>query len=252
MSLAPSKIEPSAAPPSRAAPAVTSKPLDVPPTSRAVRMVLIWQNSVGKKFLMALTGIILSAYVVAHLLGNMQLYMGAEKIDAYAHFLHSNEGVLWTARIVLLAAVLTHAIAGIVLTVEKSAARPIPYAAKANIQSSLPSRTMIWSGVLILAFVVYHVLNLTVGLWVPGFQDVKPSVNVPATFHVPFAVAAYIVSMIGVGFHLWHGLYSLFQSLGFRHPRYALGLRTAAATVGTLIALGNISVPLAVLSGLVG
>jgi succinate dehydrogenase / fumarate reductase, cytochrome b subunit len=233
------------------APRVASKPLQIPPPRQAVRLVLLWQSSVGKKFLMAVTGIVLSGYVLAHLLGNFQLFMGGEKIDAYAGLLHANMGLLWTARIVLLAAVLTHGIAGFVLWLEKRAARPVPYEVQSDIQSSLASRTMIWSGLLILAFVVYHVLNLTVGLWIPGYQEIRPSVNVPATFHVPFAVAAYVISMIGVGFHLWHGLYSLLQSLGLRHPRYAPGLRAAAATLATLIALGNISIPLAVISGLV-
>ncbi len=237
--------------PTRTAAVPASKPLGALPPSGPVRLVLLWQNSVGKKFLMAVTGIVLALYVVAHLIGNLQIFQGPEKIDAYAHFLHANPLLLWSARVVLLAAVVTHALAGTILTLAKNQARPIPYTTQANIQASLPSRTMIWSGLLILAFVVYHVLNLTVGYWIPGFQDVRPSVNVPATFHVPFAAAAYIVSMVGVGFHLWHGLYSMFQSLGLRNPRYAPGLRVAAATIGTLLALGNISFPLAVLSGLV-
>ncbi len=249
MSIATKSLEPSAAP---RAPITTSKPLEVPAPPPAVRLVLLWQNSVGKKVLMAATGIILFAYVLAHLLGNMQIYMGSEKIDAYARFLHANEGMLWTARVVLLAAFLTHALAGVVLWLEKQKARPVPYAAKANIQGTLSSRTMIWTGLIIFAFVVYHVANLTLGVGVPGYEDVKPSVNVPAAFHVTGTAIAYIVAMIAVGFHLWHGLYSMLQSLGFRHPRYTPGLRTVAATLGTLIALANISVPVAVLTGLLG
>ncbi len=250
MSLATSKsLEPSGA---RAASAAITKPLEVPTPSAPARLALLWNTSVGKKVLMAATGIILSLYVLAHLLGNLQIYMGSDKIDAYARFLHANEGMLWTARIVLLAAVLTHMLAGIVLTLEKSTARPVPYVGKANIQGTLPSRTMIWTGLLILGFVVFHVANLTLGAAVPGYEEVKPSVNVPAAFHVTWAAIVYIIAMVGLGMHLWHGLYSMFQSLGFRHPRYTPGIRLAAATIGTLIALGNISSPVAVLTGFLG
>ncbi len=230
--------------------ATTTKPEAAP--SSAVRLVLLWQNSVGKKALMALTGVVLFLYVVAHLLGNLQIYAGAEKIDAYARLLHENPGLLWFARVVLLAAVATHAVAGVVLWAEKNAARPVAYHARANVQASVASRTMIWSGFLILAFVVYHVANLTFGANVPGFQEVRPSVNVPAAFRQTGSAVFYVVSMVGVGFHLWHGLYSMWQSLGFRHPRYTPALRALAALVATLVALGNISIPVAVLTGLLG
>lgn len=229
--------------------ATTTKTAE-PATSSAVRLVLLWQNSVGKKALMAVTGIILALYVLAHLIGNLQIYAGAEKIDAYAKFLHSNPGMLWFARIVLLAAVLTHATAGVLLWLEKQKARPVAYFDRANVQSSAASRTMIWSGIVILGFVVFHVFNLTLGAAIPGYEEVRPSVNVPAAFRVGWAAAIYIVAMVGVGFHLWHGLYSLFQSLGFRHPRYTPFIRSAAALLATLVALGNISIPVAVLAGI--
>jgi succinate dehydrogenase / fumarate reductase, cytochrome b subunit len=239
--------------PGGVAPSGPSQPLSLPQPSRPAQLVMLWQNSVGKKFLMAATGIVLFLYVLAHLLGNLQIYMGAEKINAYAHLLHANGGVLWTARIILLAAVLTHAIAGIILTLEKSSARPIAYAEKTNIQGTVSSRTMIYSGVLIGFFIVYHVLHLTVGgAGHPSYIDLDPYHNVVAGFRVVPAAIAYIIAMIGVGGHLWHGLYSMFQSLGFRHPRFTPGLRMAAATIATLIALGDISIPIAVLSGIVG
>jgi succinate dehydrogenase / fumarate reductase cytochrome b subunit len=189
----------------------------------------------------------------------MQIYMGADaagvaKIDKYAEFLHANAGVLWTARVVLLTAILVHAISGIQLYLRKQAARPVDYALRANIQGSTASRTMLISGVVILLFVVYHVMHLTLG--VPAihasFEELKPFHNVTTGFARPFAAAIYIVSMIGVGFHLWHGLYSMFHSVGLTHPRYTPGIRKAAALIATLVALGNISVPVAVLTGLVG
>jgi succinate dehydrogenase / fumarate reductase cytochrome b subunit len=233
--------------------AALSKPLDLPLPSQPARLVMLWQNSVGKKILMALTGIVLFGYVLVHMIGNLQVYQGPEKINAYAHMLHSSAGLLWGVRIILLAAVVTHALAGIILTLEKQKARPIQYAEKVNIQGTAMSRTMIWSGLLILGFIVYHVLHLTVGdAGHPSYIELDPYHNVVHGFRVIPAAAAYIVAMIGVGAHLAHGLYSMFHSLGFRHPRYTPGLRTAAAVVGTLIALGDISIPVAVLVGLVG
>ena len=230
--------------------AITTKTVETP--SSAVRLALLWQNSVGKKALMALTGIILFLFVVGHLIGNLQVYPGAEKLNAYARFLHEHVVPLWLVRLVLLATVGTHALAGILVTLEKWKARPVAYYTTANRQGSVASRTMIWSGLLILAFVVYHLLHLTTGTVHPSFRPLAAYENVVNGFRVTGASVAYIVSMVGVGFHLWHGLYSMSQSLGFRHPRYTPAIRVAAALLATLIVLGNISIPFAVLTGLVG
>src|SRR6266568_6227412 len=200
-------------------------------------MLAFWNNPIGKKALMSLTGIILSLYVFAHLLGNMQIYAGAEAINRYAHFLHANEGLLWVARVVLLAAVGVHALAGIQLYLNKSSTRPIEYAQRTNVVSTAASRTMIWSGLVIFAFVVYHVLDLTVGTaHVGAYQDVMPYQNVVTGFKFVPAVLAYVAAMVGIGFHLWHGLYSLFQSLGMSHPRYTPVIQKGAAVIGTLVA----------------
>jgi succinate dehydrogenase / fumarate reductase cytochrome b subunit len=215
------------------------------------RLSLFWMSTVGKKILMALSGIILFAYVVAHMLGNMQIYLGSEVINRYAQFLHSNEGMLWSARIVLLAAVLVHAVAGIQLYVRKREARPIPYRNKENIQATPASRTMIWTGIIIAVFVVYHVLDLTVGTARPApYRELDPAFNIATGFSHAGPAIAYIVAMVALGFHLWHGVYSMFGSLGLEHPRYMRGIRTVAAFAATIIALANISVPVAVLTGL--
>jgi len=216
------------------------------------RLSLFWISSVGKKVLMALSGMILFAYVIAHMLGNMQLYMGSEVINRYAKLLHSNEGVLWTARIVLLAAVLVHAVAGVQLWFSKREARPIAYRKKEVIQASVASRTMIISGIGIGLFVVYHVLDLTVGVARRApYEELNPAFNVTQGFMYAPAAIAYIIAMVALGFHLWHGVYSMFGSLGFSHPRYTPGLKGFAAVAATLIALANISIPVAVLTGLV-
>ena len=216
------------------------------------RLSLFWMSTVGKKVLMALSGIILFAYVIAHMLGNMQFYLGSEVINRYAHFLHSNEGMLWTARIVLLAAVLVHAIAGIQLWVGKREARPVPYRTKENIQATAASRTMIWTGVIIAGFIVYHVLDLTVGSAHAGrYVELDPAVNLSTGFANPVPAILYIVAMVALGFHLWHGVYSMFGSLGLSHPRYTEGVKRLAAAAAVIIALANISVPVAVLTGVV-
>jgi len=218
------------------------------------RLALLWASYIGKKILMALSGIILFLYVLAHLLGNMQLYLGAEVINRYAKFLHSNEGVLWTARAVLLLAVGVHAIAGIQLWMKKREARPIAYHTRENIQATAASRTMIVSGVLIGFFVVYHVLDLTMGVArtsTQGFEELNPAYNVTHGFAYAPAALAYIVAMVALGFHLWHGVYSMFGTLGLTHPRYTDSVKKLAAAAATIIALANISVPVAVLAGLV-
>jgi succinate dehydrogenase / fumarate reductase, cytochrome b subunit len=218
------------------------------------RLALFWLSSIGKKILMALSGIILFLYVLAHLLGNMQLYVGAETINAYAKFLHSNPGMLWTARIVLLAAVGVHAIAGIQLWMRKREARPIPYHTRENIQATTASRTMIVSGLGIGLFVVYHVLDLTMGVArspAQGYEELNPAYNVTHGFAYAPAAVAYIVAMVALGFHLWHGVYSMFGTLGLTHPRYTENVKKLAAAAATIIALANISIPVAVLAGLV-
>ena len=216
------------------------------------RLSLLWMSNIGKKILMALSGIILFAYVVAHLLGNLQIYMGSEKINAYAHFLHANAGMLWTARVVLLTAFLVHAIAGIQLWMRKREARPIPYQDRANIQASPASRTMIVTGVIILLFVIYHVLDLTVGAVRFGapYEELNPAYNVATGFANALPAILYIIAMVSLGFHLWHGVYSMFGTLGLEHPRYTENVKKLAALAATLIALANISIPVAVLTGI--
>ena len=216
------------------------------------RLSLFWMSTVGKKVLMAFSGIILFAYVIAHMLGNMQFYLGSELINGYARLLHLNQGFLWAARIVLLAAVFVHAIAGIQLWVGKREARPIPYRSKENIQATAASRTMIWTGFIVAGFIVYHVLDLTTGSAHAGqYVHLDPAINLTTGFSYPIPVLAYIVAMVALGFHLWHGVYSMFGSLGLSHPRYTEGVKRLAAAAATIIALANISIPVAVLTGLV-
>ena len=221
------------------------------------RVVRFYEAPIGKKVVMAVTGVILFGYVVAHLLGNLQIYGNPDQINIYAAFLHNpaNVGLLWGARIVLLAAVILHIIASIQLWKMKRDARPISYVKKEDPAATYASRTMMWSGPIVAAFVIFHVLHLTVGAVVP-LQEVainQPNVraNVIAGFSNPAISGFYIFAMILLCMHLYHGLWSMFQSLGFSHPRYTPKLKKGAAIFAILIAIGNCSIPIAVMAGLV-
>jgi succinate dehydrogenase / fumarate reductase cytochrome b subunit len=206
---------------------------------------------------MAVTGVILFGYVVAHLLGNLQIFGDPDQINRYAAFLHNpaNAGALWGARIVLLAAVILHIVASVQLWKLKGDARPVAYVKKADPAASYASRTMMWSGPIVAAFVIFHVLHLTVGAVLP-LQEIGPNepnvrANVIAGFMNPAVSAFYILAMILLCMHLYHGLWSMFQSLGFSHPRYTPKLKKGAAIFAILIAIGNCSIPIAVMAGLV-
>jgi len=230
--------------------------LAINPVQRVVRF---YEAPIGKKAIMAVTGVLLFGYVIAHLLGNLQIYSAdPDQINKYAAFLHNpaNAALLWTARTVLLAAVALHILASIQLWSLKRAARPIAYVKKQDADATYASRTMMWSGPIIAAFVIFHVLHLTVGAVVP-LQDVNGDpttpnvrVNVIAGFSDPLISGFYILAMILLCMHLYHGLWSMFQSLGINHPRYTPKLKTGAAIVAILIAIGNCSIPLAVMAGL--
>src|SRR5271156_4280619 len=208
-----------------------------------------YASTVGKKAAMAVSGCILFLFVVGHLIGNLQIYEGPDKLNRYAALLRSMPAVLWSVRIVLLAMVLLHIWSSIQLAARNIAARPMGYRKKKAAGSSYASRTMYWSGPIILAFVIYHLLDFTFGKVNPRYQPGNVYGNVVASFQsIPVAVF-YIFAMLLLCLHLYHGLWSMFQSLGIAPPRYTPVLRRGAAAVAPLIAAGNISIPVAVLSG---
>ncbi len=211
------------------------------------------EATVTQKVLVALTGVLLYGFVFVHMVGNFQLYSGPEKLNHYAEFLQNTKPLLWTFRVVILAAVLLHAILAVMLWLRKRAARPVGYVNQKFVTGSLTSRTMIWSGPLIGLFVVYHILNFTTGTFPPPHFD-RHNVynNIVYGFQVPGASIAYILGMVALGFHLYHGSVSLFQTLGLRFPRYEQPLKLVLWAITTIIVVVNISFPLAVLTGLVG
>jgi succinate dehydrogenase / fumarate reductase cytochrome b subunit len=220
------------------------------------RVVRFYEAPIGKKVIMALTGVILFGYVVAHLLGNLQIFGDPDQINKYAAFLHNpaNAGLLWVARAALLVAVIMHIVASVQLWKLKSDARPVAYVKKEDAAATYASRTMMWSGPIVAAFVIFHVLHLTVGAVLP-LQEIGPNepnvrANVIAGFSNPAVSAFYILAIILLCMHLYHGLWSMFQSLGFSHPRYTPRLKKGAAIFAILIAIGNCSIPVAVMAGL--
>lgn len=207
-------------------------------------------TTIGQTALMATTGAFLYLYVFFHLLGNLQVYLGREQINAYAIFLHSHYAMLWAARTLLLAAVLLHITIGANLWwLGRHAARPIPYFMKKDVPPAYASRTMMRSGSMILVFVIFHILHLTTGSLGLPFRELDVYGNLTAGFHVPWVSIFYIVAMVFLGMHLYHGLWTIFPLLGVSHPRYTRMLKWAAHVFAILIAGGNISIPVAVLAG---
>jgi len=208
-----------------------------------------YSSTIGKKVAMAVSGCILFLFVAGHLIGNLQIYEGPEKLNRYAVLLRSMPALLWGVRVVLLAMVLLHIWTSIQLAARNIAARPVGYRMKKATGSSYASRTMYWSGPIILAFVIYHLLDFTFGKVNPHYQPGNVYGNVVASFQVIPVAAFYILAMLLLCLHLYHGLWSMFQSLGIAHPRYTPLLRKGAGVVATLIAVGNISIPVAVMAG---
>jgi succinate dehydrogenase / fumarate reductase cytochrome b subunit len=202
---------------------------------------------------MAATGVILFGFVVGHMIGNLQAFEGAAKLNAYGHFLRSIPEVLYAVRAVLLLAVGLHIWAATGLALKNYSARPTGYAVKKNISSTYASRTMYWSGPILLAFIIFHLLHLTAGVIRPGgsFEEGDVYGNLVAGFSVWYVSAWYIFSMILLGLHLRHGVWSMFQSLGFSHPRHTPVLKAVALIFALVVAGGFISIPLSVLTGII-
>jgi len=180
----------------------------------------IYTTTVGKKILMAVTGIILVLYVLAHMMGNLQIYIGAKQIDAYARLLHSVPPLLWAARAVLIFCVLVHIVAAVQLWLRNRASRPVKYRIFRPPEVDIAARTMVWSGPILLAFIIYHLLHLTTGDAHPQYEELAPFHNVVTGLAVWWAAGIYIVANLLLAFHLYHGVWSLFQTLGWDHPRW--------------------------------
>jgi succinate dehydrogenase / fumarate reductase cytochrome b subunit len=220
------------------------------------RVVGFYQTSVGKKIAMAISGLILWGFVIVHMLGNLKVYMGPEAFNHYAEGLRTvgapffgRGQLLWIARIILLAAVGLHILAAAQLVLASRRARKNSYKRFDSLAFSFASRTMAWGGVTILAFVIYHLMHFTFGNVHPEFIPGDAYHNFVTGFLSMPVSLAYMVAMIPLGFHMYHGLWSTFQTLGANNPAYNKWRRPVAATIAVATIVANLSFPIAVLSG---
>ncbi|MFN0123203.1 MAG: succinate dehydrogenase cytochrome b subunit [Blastocatellia bacterium] len=218
----------------------------------------LWRSSLGRKYLAALTGLLLFGFVVAHMLGNLKVFLGAESLNAYAKFLKSAPELLWPARLGLLGAAMLHVTAVISLWRENRAARPVAYAGRrAPVAASLASRSMTLSGSLVLAFIVFHLLHFTMGVVDPDLLALRDTQGrhdvygmVVREFSRPAIAVFYLVATGLLCLHLRHGVSSLFQSLGLRNKRYDRAFDRLAVAAAAAIFAGNGAIVLAALCGL--
>jgi succinate dehydrogenase / fumarate reductase cytochrome b subunit len=254
------------------------------------------RSSLGSKYVMAVTGLALIGFVLVHMVGNLLLFLGPDALNSYAAGFKAHPGLLWTARLGLLAIFLVHVVLGVRLTWQNKLARPVGYTYERTARASWASRHMLLSGLVLLAFVVYHLAHFTLGVVkkadaqdvngtlvtvnknyldlaevrTPGRKhyEADPDVNlrtaspdldarqdvysmVVSGFRNPWITLSYLVAMVFLGLHLWHGGSSWFQSLGLEHPRYDRLIRGFGPAVAVLVVAGNCSMPLAVLLRLV-
>ena len=214
-------------------------------------VVAFWDSTVGKKIVMAVTGAIGVGYLIGHVAGNLLIYQGPARIDAYAAFLKSNPGLLWATRAILLLAVSLHIIAAFQLARISQKSRPVAYKRRRAVGSDFASRTMRWTGPVIGIFIVYHLLHFTTGTIHPHFHEGQVYHNVTTGFRVWYISAFYIVAMLALLAHLYHCAWSMFQSLGLNHPKYNQLVRALATIVTVVVVIGFTSIPVAVLLGLI-
>ncbi len=222
--------------------------------------VNLYRSTIGKKIIMAVTGLIGIAFVLGHMLGNLQIFISQDKFDSYAAMLHGPLAeVVWVVRIVLVVSVLLHVLMAWQLTRRARAARPVDYRMREPQVSTLASRTMRWGGVLLAAFIVFHILHFTVGAIDPagafhatdaaGRHDIYD--DVVASFRVWWVSGFYLLSMAFLGLHLFHGAWSSLRTLGVARPSEHPLHRRVAAVVAVAVWLGFTLVPLGVLAGIV-
>jgi succinate dehydrogenase / fumarate reductase, cytochrome b subunit len=219
---------------------------------------LVLRTSIGKKVAMATSGIVLVGFVIGHMVGNLKFFYGEIHFDEYAHFLRTvgepivpYHYLLWAVRGVLLAAVGVHIWAAYATTVQSKRARPVPYAHADTIQASYASRTMRWGGVILLLFIVFHILDLTIGTThVGAYKSGKVYDNAVSGFQHPAVTIAYTLAMGALCLHLFHGIWSMLQTFGRGSGKREQMLRRLSATIAVVVCIGFLSMPYAVLFGI--
>jgi succinate dehydrogenase / fumarate reductase cytochrome b subunit len=228
------------------------------PKRRGHPLLQFWRSAVGKKWVMAVSGIILLLFVLGHMIGNLKLYLGKSHLNVYAEWLRTlgepafpRSVVLWGVRVGLVAAFVLHIVSAYQLTRMNQRSRSGYQAPRDYVAANFASRTMRWTGIIIGLFVIFHLLDLTWGPANPHFVRGDPFDNVIDSFQrVPVAII-YIIANIALAIHIFHGAWSMFQSLGWNNPRFNIWRRYFAAAFAIVIGVGNVSMPLLVVTGAV-
>ena len=212
-----------------------------------------YASMVGKKVVMGVTGLIGVGFVILHSLGNLLVFRGAPAINAYSHFLKSTGELLWALRLVLVVSVILHVTAAVQLTRQSRAARPIGYARNEHQAATISSRTMRWGGALLLFFIILHILHFTTGTIRPAgvFSSSDVYANVVSSFRIWWVALFYVVAMIALGLHLFHGAWSSVRTLGLTKPSERPLERRVATVIAVVVWLGFSVIPVAVLLGVI-
>jgi succinate dehydrogenase / fumarate reductase, cytochrome b subunit len=220
--------------------------------------IAFYQSSIGKKIVVGVTALILILYVLGHLIGNLQIYMGQNRINTYAKFLHDLGPILWAVRVFLLAAFVTHIVATIQLANENRLAKPQKYAVAGYQRSTLASRTMIISGLIVLCFVIYHLLQFTVQATNPEFRKLHDALGRPDVYRMlilgfrhPLVSLFYVLGLFLLASHLSHGFESVTQTLGINNRRISRFVSVGGQTLTWLIFAGYVSIPATILLGII-
>ena len=223
-------------------------------TAATTQKLTLGDTTIGKKALLATSGAILFGFVIQHMVGNLQVFLGADVYNHYAESVKSMPAVVWVARGVLLLALVVHVVLVVQLYSRSLAARPIGYRVKKNIATSYAAATMKYSGPALLLYILFHLAHFTLpGMSLGDYQHSALDVygNFVSAFQIWWVTLLYVSANLLLGMHLFHGAFSLLQSLGLNHPRYNARARQGARAFAYLVTAGNVVMPLSVLFGIV-
>jgi succinate dehydrogenase / fumarate reductase cytochrome b subunit len=223
-------------------------------TTATPKALTFGDTTIGKKALLAVSGVVLFGFVIGHMLGNLQIFLGPDVYNAYAEALKGNAVLLWGVRSILLIAAITHVALVVQLYRKSLKARPVGYRVKKSVASTYAGATMVYSGPALLLYILFHLVHFTYpGVALGDYQHSSLDIygNFVSAFQIPWVALIYVVANILLGMHLYHGSYSMLQSLGLNHPRYNQRVRVGSRAFAFLVTAGNVSMPLAVLFGFV-
>jgi succinate dehydrogenase / fumarate reductase cytochrome b subunit len=216
--------------------------------------ITTFSTTIGKKAALAVSGLVLFGFTVGHMLGNLQVFLGPEAFNGYAEAIKGKPPLLWGVRTLLIVSALVHILVAYDLYSRSAAARAVGYRIKRNAVTSYAAATMKYSGPLLLLYIIFHIAHFTapgLSLGAVPFSHTDPYTNFVSSFKVPWVVGVYVLANVFLGLHLYHGSWSLFQSLGLSHPRYNPLRQRLAIGLGLAVATGNVIMPLAVWAGVI-